>query len=133
MKDSIYVYPATLHPEEGGGYSIWFDDLPGCATGGDTIAEALYMGKDAMEGWLYGAMKYGTPIPAPSDPKAIPLEEGQITTLVMGDLTAYRRLVDSRAVKKTLTIPSWLNEKAEAAHVNYSKILQEALIAHLEA
>ena len=133
MAEHKFVYPATLHPEENGGYSIWFGDLPGCATCGDTLAEALYMAQDAMAGWLYAAQKHSESIPAPSPIETIALEHGETATYVISDLDAYRKMVDARAVKKTLTIPNWLNEKAEAAHVNFSKLLQDALIAHLDA
>lgn len=127
-----YVYPAIIHPESKGGFSIWFEDLRGCATQGDTLPEAISMASDAMAGWIYVAQKHGTPLPEPSDIMNITCEPGEYATLVMADLDAYRRTVDGRAVKKTLTIPNWLNEQAEAAHVNYSKILQDALVQHLQ-
>lgn len=126
-----HVYPATVHPEPKGGFSIWFDDLSGCATQGDTLPEAISMASDALAGWLYTAQKHGRQLPEPSDITSIHCEPGEFATLVMADLDAYRRMVDGRAVKKTLTIPNWLNEQAEAAHVNYSQILQQALQQHL--
>ena len=130
MNESILVYPAILTPDSDG-YTIEFPDLSCCVTEGDTLAEALNMGKDAMEGWLYSAQKHNEPLPKPSDIETIALDEGQFTSLVVADLEAYRRRMDSRAVKKTLTIPSWLNEKADAARVNYSQILQDGLRRHL--
>lgn len=126
-----YVYPATVHPESDGGFSIWFCDLPGCATQGDTLPEGITMAEDAMSGWLYATQKRGVPFPEPTDIMNVECEPGEFATLVVADLEAYRRMVESFAVKKTLTIPSWLNEKAEAAHVNYSQILQEGLRQHL--
>lgn len=126
-----YVYPAVLTPDPAGGYTIAFPDLKGCVTEGDTLADALDMGMDAMAGWLYCAEKHGTAIPEPSTAERLALEPDEFTSLVMADLEAYRRTVESFAVKKTLSIPSWLNEKAEAAHVNYSQILQEGLRQHL--
>ena len=131
MNQSKYVYPATLHPEPNGGYSIWFDDLPGCATGGDTLSDALSMAQDAMSGWIYAAEKRAMSLPEPSEIGAVACADGETVTYVIADIESYRRAVDSRAVKKTLTIPAWLNDKAEAAHVNYSGILRDALIEHL--
>ena len=126
-----YYYPATLHPEPDGRLSIWFEDLPGCATYGDDLPDAIYMAGDALPGWLYAAEKHGVPIPPPSDPSAIPLEPGETITYVFADTDVYRRRVESYAVKKTLTIPAWLAEKADAANTPYSQVLQEALRARL--
>ena len=122
-----YVYPATVSPEKSGGYSIWFDDLDCCATQGDDLADALDAAEDALAGWIYTMQKHGHSFPDPSSVDAIPLEPEQFVTLVMADVEAYRRTVESFAVKKTLSIPSWLNVRAEAANVNFSQILQEAL------
>ena len=126
-----YVYPATVTPEDDGRYSIWFDDLLGCATSGDNLADALDAASDALSGWLYGAEKNGDAIPAPSQIPGVSLEPGQFVTLVVADIEAYRRIVESFAVKKTLTIPSWLNERAEAAHINFSQVLQEGIRSRL--
>ena len=123
----VYVYPATIQNEKDGRYSIWFEDLPGCATSGETLADAIMMARDAMGGWLDCAMAHGDEIRTPSNPDDIALESGQMITLVDMDLEAYRRENDQRAVKKTLTIPSWLNTRAERAGVNFSQVLQEAL------
>ena len=126
-----YVYPATLSPEENGLYSIWFDDLPCCATQGDSVADALDAAEDALAGWLYAAQKHGDEVPAPSPMESIALEPGQFVTLIRADLDAYRRFVESYSVRKNVTLPSWLHEKAEAAHVNYSQLLQDGLRQYL--
>ncbi|MCL2544816.1 MAG: type II toxin-antitoxin system HicB family antitoxin [Clostridia bacterium] len=128
----VYVYPATIQHEEDGRYSIWFEDLPGCATSGETLAEAIMMARDAMGGWLDCAMAHGDEIQAPSAPDDIVLESGQVIALVDMDLDAYRRENDQRAIKKTLTIPAWLNTRAERAGVNFSQVLQEALSVKLD-
>ena len=123
----VYVYPATIQHEEDGRYSIWFNDLPGCATSGETMPEAITMSRDAMGGWIDCSLKNGDAIPAPSNSSEIVLEPGQEVALIDMDLDAYRRENDQRAVKKTLTLPSWLNTRAERAGVNFSQILQDAL------
>ena len=128
----VYVYPATIQHEEDGRYSIWFEDLPGCATSGETLADAIMMARDAMGGWLDCAMAHGDEIRTPSNLNDIALESGQMITLVDMDLEAYRRDNDQRAVKKTLTIPAWLNTRAERAGVNFSQVLQEALSLKLD-
>ena len=123
----VYVYPATIQHEDDGRFSIWFEDLPGCATFGATLPEAILMARDAMGGWIDCAMKHGDEIPAPSTTGAIEIEACQEVALVDMDLDAYRRENDLRAIKKTLTIPAWLNTRAERAGVNFSQILQDAL------
>ena len=128
----IYVYPATIQHEEDGRYSIWFDDLPGCATSGETLPQAIMMARDAMGGWLDCAIANGDAVPEPSGTWIIELKPGQEVALIDMDLEIYRRENDQRAVKKTLTIPSWLNTRAERAGVNFSQILQDALCVELD-
>ena len=123
----VYVYPATIQKEDDGRYSIWFEDLPGCATSGETLAEAIEMARDAMGGWFDSALAHGDEIDAPRAVNEVPLEDGQVVTLVDMDLEAYRRNNDTRAVRKTLTIPAWLNTRAEKASINFSQVLQSAL------
>lgn len=123
----VYVYPATIQAEDDRRYSIWFEDLPGCATSGESLAEAILMARDAMGGWLDCALANGDELPPPRKPRDVPIEAGQEVALVDVDLEAYRRENDNRAVKKTLTIPAWLNTRAERASINFSQILQTAL------
>ena len=127
----VYVYPATIQLEDDGRYSIWFDDLPGCATSGETLPDAIMMARDAMGGWLDCAIANGDNIPEPSKAGSIAIEAGQETALIDMDLDAYRRENDQRIVKRTLTIPFWLNTRAERAGVNFSQILQDALCSAL--
>ena len=129
MKDR-YIYPAVFHYDDDG-ISVSFPDLPGCLTFGDTTEEALRMAKDAMGLWLYDTEVCGDPLPAPSDLRGISLEDGEALVLVDVFMPLFRPRVKDRAVKKTLTIPAWLNQAAEQAHVNFSQVLQEALKARL--
>ena len=121
-----YVYPAVFHPDKkDGGYFVDFPGLPGFMTEGSDIAEALFMAQDALEMWLVGAEDHKDPIPAPT--AAPQVEPPEFVNLIMADTTAWRKRNDSRAVKKTLSIPNWLNTMAEDAGVNFSQILQDAL------
>ena len=126
-----YVYTAVFTPDEGGGYSVAVPDLPGCITGGDDIADALSMIEDAAAMWLWDAENKNEPLPAATSMEAVPVEANQIKTLVLLDTDEYRRINDNRAVKKTLSLPSWLNAEAERAGINFSQILQEGLKARL--
>ncbi len=124
-----YVYPAIFTPEEEGGYSIRFPDIENCFTGAATLAEAMEMANDVLCLMLYDLEQKGAAIPAPSAVQALHQQAvgEEFVTLISCDTIAYRRFYDSKAVKKTLSIPSWLNDMAERAGVNFSGVLQEAL------
>ncbi len=122
-----YIFPAIFEPGERKGYTITFPDLPGCITEGDDLAEALYMAKDALELHLYGMEEDGDEIPAPTPPEAIVSPPGAFVAPVEAWLTAIRDEMQNRAIKKTLTIPKWLNDAAERRNINFSSMLQHAL------
>lgn len=122
---NIY-YPAIFHPEEIG-YSVSVPDIEGCFTQGDSMDEAVEMAQDAIGLMLEDFENY----PVPSVPESIKLPAGDFVVVVPFNWADYKRRHDNRAVKKTLSLPSWLNEAAEAAHLNFSGILQDALKAKL--
>ncbi len=123
------VYPVCFYEEEGG-YSIDVPDLLGCCTQADSLEEAIEMAQDAALGWLTTSIEDGEDIPAPSKIEDIKIEKGKgFVSLILLDLDKYmKENVSKRAVKKTLTIPAWLNEKAEKIGINFSQVLQEALL-----
>ena len=125
-----YVYPAILYPDDGK-IGVTVPDLPGCHTFGDDMADALFMAKDAIEMWLWNAENEALPIPTPSD--ALHCEPSKTLTLIAADTDEYRKANDTRAVKKTLSIPAWLNSQAEKANAPYSQILQQGLKEYLRA
>lgn len=124
-------YPAIFIPEEDGGFSVLFPDLPGCNTCGDTIDQSYEMAFEALGLVLSYMEDQKEPIPQASNPQAIKLEEGQFLVVIEFDMAAYKRRTESRAVKKTLTIPSWLNDAALEKNVNFSQVLQDALMEKL--
>jgi predicted RNase H-like HicB family nuclease len=126
-----YVYPAIFTPEENGGYSVLFPDLEGCYTCGDDLQDALEMAEDALALTLYGYEKDGKAVPAPSSPSAFSLKEGEFSNFISCDTMEYRKMYSNRSVKKTLTIPEWLNESATAMGLNFSQVLQEALVGKI--
>ena len=126
------IYPAIFHTEADGGYSVSFPDLPGCFTDGDNLAEAMFMAKDALGIYLFTLKEDNEPFPAATSPADIKLEPGEFTSLIEWDELDYLKRTDNRAVKKTLTIPSWLNNLAEREHINFSQTLQTALKKQLE-
>ena len=126
-----YVYPAIFTPEEEGGYSVLFPDVPSCYTQGKDLADAMFMAEDVLALMLYGLEDEGKPIPDPTPLSEIATSGNEVATLVKADTMEYRKMFNSKAVKKTLTIPGWLNEQAEKANVNFSKLLQDALMSEL--
>ena len=121
-----YVYPAIFTPEPEG-YSINFPDLESCYTSAPTLEEGMEMAADVLCLTLYGLEEKGKPIPAASDVRAVKTEGEEFVSLVRCDTIEYRRFYDNKAVKKTLTIPAWLNTMAERNGVNFSMVLQTAL------
>jgi len=127
-----YVYPAIFRPEDEGGFCVIFPDIRKGATQGDNMVDAMEMAEDFLSSVLYDIEEEKTMIPTPSDTKAIQALPGDIITLIAADTNEYRRFKENRVIKKTLTLPSWLNAKAEAAGVNFSQTLQRALKEELQ-
>lgn len=124
-------YPALFHKTESGGFWVSFPDLPECLTEGENMANAYEMSVDALGICLSYMEDNKEPIPVASDPTTIHVEEGAVVVIIEFDMLAYRKKNNSKAVKKTLSIPEWLNEEATAIGVNFSQVLQEALMQKL--
>ena len=120
-----YAYPAIFTPAEDGGFDVKVPSLPGCRTCGDDLPDAIFMAEDAVSMWLWDAENKRETIPAAAPPPVV--DAPQFVSYVYADTDAYRRKNDNRAVKKTLSIPSWLNVQAEQAGINFSQLLQDAL------
>jgi len=126
-----YVYPAIFKPSDVGGYEVYFPDVRMGGTQGSDMVEAMEMAVDFLSSALYDIENKGCGMPNPSKIGDIETHEGDLVTFVYADTSEYRRFVENRVIKKTLTIPSWLNAKAEAANVNFSQTLQRALKSEL--
>ncbi|ADG07576.1 type II toxin-antitoxin system HicB family antitoxin [Kyrpidia tusciae] len=126
-----HVYPAIFDPNELGGYTVTFPDLPGCVTEGGNLEEALKMASEAMALHLYGMEQDGDEIPTPSNPAEVQIPDdtgpGAFVTLIQARTEPIHDEMKNRAVKKTLTIPKWLNDAAEKEGINFSQVLQYAL------
>jgi len=120
------TYPAIFYEGEGG-YSVEVPDLPGCTSGGSTLAEAILMGTDAAAGWVLTELEDGRPAPAASHIQNIKPEAGGFVSMLVLDMDAYAEKYGNKAVRKNLTIPAWLNTYAESKHVNFSQVLQDSL------
>ena len=123
-------YPALFHKSEEGGFWISFPDFPECFTEGDDMKQAYEMTVEALGLALVNRKEEKEEIPDPSDLDKIQNEDGTIV-IVEFDMLEYHRKHNSKAVKKTLSIPEWLNEEAVSMGVNFSQVLQEALMSKL--
>lgn len=122
-------YPSIFHKAEEGGFWVSFPDLPECLTEGDNLEQAYEMAFDALGLCLADRKKANEPLPEASLPNEIELEENSFLVVIEFDMLAYKKKNNSKAVKKTLSIPEWLDEEAKARNINFSQVLQEALIA----
>jgi Uncharacterized conserved protein len=127
-----YAFAAILTPEENGLYSVNFPDISNCFTSGDNIADAIHMAQDALCLILYHMEQEGKTIPAATNPNTFALDANEFASMIAVDTETYRRFYENKSVKKTLTLPMWLNEQAERANINFSQTLQKALKDELE-
>jgi predicted RNase H-like HicB family nuclease len=122
-----FIYSAVFEPDiEAGGYVVTFHDLP-VVTEGDTIAEAHFMATEALGAYIEMCLDDGDELPNPTPPNEIKPPEGGFVSLINVDMLQFKIQYSNKAVKKTLTIPEWLNNMAEAKHINFSAALQRAL------
>ena len=125
------TYPAIFRPfsDGSGGYVVEFPDLPGCVTEGRTMEEAIEMGIDAASGWILGELEDGEKIPKASEYRDVPAAENEMVNVLLLDMDSYAEKYGEKAVRKNLTLTAWLNTFAEKNNINFSKILQDALLA----
>lgn len=126
-------YPAIFHKAEEGGFWISFPDFPECFSQGEDMAQAYEMAVDALGLCISDIEKCKEKIPSPTVPTEVVVDADSVLVVVEFDKAAYDRKHNSRAIKKTLSIPEWLNEEAVAVGINFSQVLQEALIAKIKA
>ena len=123
------IYPAIFTPfDDGNGYTVEIPDLPGCVTEGDSMVEAIEMAQDAASGWILGELEEGNSYPTASDHKNVSAPKGSFVNLIVLDMDAYAEKYGSKAVRKNITIPAWLNTYGEKNNINFSKVLSDALI-----
>ncbi len=121
-------YPAIFHSTEDNGFWVSFPDFPECLTEGDNIEQAYEMAFNCLGLGIVSREKEGVEIPLPSTPPSINLNDNEFLAIIEFDLNSYRKKNSSKSVKKTLTIPEWLNEEAVAMNINFSQVLQDALM-----
>ncbi len=127
------VYPAYFAPlEESNGYCVTFPDLLGCVTQGSSLSNAIEMAADAAAGWILDELEDGHTVPTASKIKDIKIKnENDFVNLVVLDMDSYAEKYGNNAVRKNCTIPAWLNTMAEKNNINFSAVLQKALMENL--
>lgn len=124
------VYPAVFVPseEKEGRINIYFPDLPGALSYGDSLSEALYMARDCACLWLADELNEGNPLPKPSKTEDIKPEGNGFIQYVLCDMDEYMRTHEKKTVRKNVTIPAWLNIQGEKLGLNFSEVLTQALM-----
>lgn len=117
-----FVYPAIFHlNSDDNSYTVTFPDLPGCITEGKNLENALYMAQDALNVWLEYTLEHNETIPAASSQHDICLATDEFINFIRTDIK------DSRAVRRTVSIPKWMDDMVSEAGLSLSRVLQDAL------
>lgn len=122
------VYPAVFTPcEEMDGYTVIFPDLPGCVTCGDDLADAIYMATDAASGWVLTSLEDGEKIPKATGIAAVEAPDNGFVSLILLDMDSYAKKYGRRLVKRTVTIPAWMDAYMTNYKIDGSEVFQRAL------
>ena len=128
------LYPAIFTPcLEKEGYTIIVPDLPGCVSEGDSLLHAIEMATDAACGWILGELEDGNSIPTATPSEQFTLEKNSFINLLVLDIDTYAQQYGEKAVRKNITIPAWLNTYGEKNNINFSRVLQDALLAKAQS
>jgi predicted RNase H-like HicB family nuclease len=120
-----YVFPAVFHKNEDGSYTITYPDLPGCISEGKNLSNAIYMAESGLKQWLNYLADKKQKIPAASHPDKVKTNKGEFINLVRVELK------DEHAVRRTVSIPKWMDDKVVSSGLSLSRILQDALAERL--
>ena len=123
-------YPAVFHIAEEGGYWVTFPDFPECLTQGETMQEAYDMAIDALGLILTDDINDRKELPEPSN---ITHVDDGVVVIIPYNYLEYNRKYHNKSIKKTLTIPEWLNNEALRLNLNFSQVLQEALLSKIQS
>ena len=116
-----YVYPAIFHSNDDGSYTITFPDLIGCISEGKSLGNAMYMAQAALTQWIEYLTDKKQDIPEASNLKEVNPTADEFVSLIRADVK------DGRAVKRTVSIPKWMDDQVSEAGLSLSRVLQDAL------
>lgn len=120
-----YIYPAIFHANSDGSYTITFPDLPGCISEGKSLGNALNMAQSALSQWIEYLTDKKQEIPKASEIGNISVSNSEFVNFIRADLR------DERAIRRTVSIPKWMDEQVAASGLSLSRVLQDALSARL--
>lgn len=116
-----FVYPAVFHLNEDGSYTITYPDLSGCISEGKSLANAMYMAQSALTQWIEYLTDKKQQVPHASALNDIIIADGEFVNLIRADVK------DNRAVRRTVSIPKWMDDKVTETGLSLSRVLQDAL------
>ena len=116
-----YIYPAIFHANDDSSYTITYPDLPGCISEGKTLVNAVYMAQSALSQWIEYLIDNNQALPHATDIRSVTVNNGEFVNLVCADVR------DNRAVKRTVSIPKWMDDKVSESRLSLSRVLQDAL------
>ena len=123
------AYPAVFVKDQqnDSGYSVYFPDLPGGFSCGDTLADAMLMARDCAGLRLFDELKCGRSYPESSTIESVSLESGQFVQYIAVDMDEFVRKHSQRIVRKNVSVPAWLNTFGERNNINFSEVLTRGL------
>ncbi|MCD8104483.1 MAG: type II toxin-antitoxin system HicB family antitoxin [Lachnospiraceae bacterium] len=122
------LYTATFETDETGTFYARVPDLPGCITTGRDLEDAIDLITDAANLWLVAAEDHGDPIPSPTPQHELHCPDAVALTFIAVDTLAYRASIDSKAVRKSVSLPAWMAALADQRGINCSQVLQDGLM-----
>ncbi len=125
-----YVFPAVFSPEKKG-YSVNFPDVDGCYTSGNDLADSMEMAQDVLCLMLYCLEERRKDIPKATKLDKVKHKTNEVVTLIECDTEFYKLYFENKSVRRTVTIPEWLNNMARKQNVDFSAVLQKGLKEHL--
>jgi len=120
-----YIYPALFHANDDGSYTITYPDLPGCISEGKSLSNAIFMAQSALTQWLEYLSANGRDLPSASESKTIKTSGNEFVNFIRAEIK------DDRAVRRTVSIPKWMDDKVSESGLSLSRILQDALSKRL--
>jgi len=120
-----YVYPAVFHKNEDESYTVMYPDLPGCISEGKTLGNAMYMAQSALTQWIGYLADKEQEIPKASSVGEVKTSTGEFVNFIRADVK------DGRAIKRTVSIPKWMDDKVVQTGLSLSRVLQDALSERL--
>jgi len=129
----VIVYPAVFHPKSRGGITVTFPDLPGCVSEGIGEVQAICMAREALSLWIDTQTMCDKPVPAPSPVYAIRARHHEYVTLIDVDLDTHARVSKGKSVKRSVSLPEWMDRRAIQENISLSKELQLALTTRFNA